>query len=414
MRSPEGGYSEKHLPLPRVAAYTLTARDRDPSVERRADRGRRRERRPRPRQRPRRRTAAPAPRRYGTPTTCRSRPPRSSRRATTTPSTSTSSRQASTAPGRRPPVRRPPPVEDEHLRATTRPTGTTLRRPPHSATGVGRLSSIPSSRRFCTPRRVESARVPRCASSAAQGPPVGGQLRPHRPDDSAARHRRPTLAPYLIRRRRGRTGRAVRGVRPAATRRSTAVPRRVQARVTSETPTRTPHAVRRRPRRRAAAPARRSSPTTSQQPTSRGARGGPPPRRPRARAPGAAGRTCSRRSPVRRRTTSSSDEPCAVTRLRTRQDAPRRWGRPALVHRTSRRLRAWVEPARRSLPQPRRTRTSSVSRTARVDARASRSTELHRRSAADQLRSPPARPGHARSGSAEPCCTSAKDSFQSP
>ncbi|GAB3196891.1 cytochrome bc complex cytochrome b subunit [Nocardioides hungaricus] len=30
MRSPEGGYSEKHLPLPESRAYTLTARDRDP------------------------------------------------------------------------------------------------------------------------------------------------------------------------------------------------------------------------------------------------------------------------------------------------------------------------------------------------------------------------------------------------
>ncbi|WP_243060358.1 ubiquinol-cytochrome c reductase cytochrome b subunit [Nocardioides sp. SR21] len=30
MRSPEGGYSEKHLPLPESKAYALTARDRDP------------------------------------------------------------------------------------------------------------------------------------------------------------------------------------------------------------------------------------------------------------------------------------------------------------------------------------------------------------------------------------------------
>ena len=29
MRSPEGGYSEKHVPLPAAQAYTLTARDRD-------------------------------------------------------------------------------------------------------------------------------------------------------------------------------------------------------------------------------------------------------------------------------------------------------------------------------------------------------------------------------------------------
>jgi ubiquinol-cytochrome c reductase cytochrome b subunit len=33
MRSPEGGYTEKHLPLPDARAYTLTARDRDPMVD---------------------------------------------------------------------------------------------------------------------------------------------------------------------------------------------------------------------------------------------------------------------------------------------------------------------------------------------------------------------------------------------
>src|SRR3954452_11114392 len=32
MRSPEGGYSERHLPLPEAAAFVLTARDRDPEV----------------------------------------------------------------------------------------------------------------------------------------------------------------------------------------------------------------------------------------------------------------------------------------------------------------------------------------------------------------------------------------------
>ncbi|MDF1602688.1 cytochrome bc complex cytochrome b subunit [Nocardioides sp. YIM 152315] len=32
MRSPEGGYSERHLPLPESRAYALTARDRDPVV----------------------------------------------------------------------------------------------------------------------------------------------------------------------------------------------------------------------------------------------------------------------------------------------------------------------------------------------------------------------------------------------
>lgn len=33
MRSAEGGYSERHLPLPESTAYTLTARDRDPEVD---------------------------------------------------------------------------------------------------------------------------------------------------------------------------------------------------------------------------------------------------------------------------------------------------------------------------------------------------------------------------------------------
>ena len=32
MRSAEGGYSERHLPLPESRAYTLTARDRDPAI----------------------------------------------------------------------------------------------------------------------------------------------------------------------------------------------------------------------------------------------------------------------------------------------------------------------------------------------------------------------------------------------
>ena len=51
MRSPEGGYSERHLPLPESRAYTLTARDRDPALDGGPD-GRRRQRRPRPRQGP--------------------------------------------------------------------------------------------------------------------------------------------------------------------------------------------------------------------------------------------------------------------------------------------------------------------------------------------------------------------------
>jgi ubiquinol-cytochrome c reductase cytochrome b subunit len=32
MRSPEGGYSERHLPLSPARAYTMTVRDRDPDV----------------------------------------------------------------------------------------------------------------------------------------------------------------------------------------------------------------------------------------------------------------------------------------------------------------------------------------------------------------------------------------------
>ena len=69
----------------RTRAYTLTARDRDevhapsPTTDD--------ERRGRPRH-PRRAAPGPAVARRCTPTTCRSRPPRSSRRRTTTPSTS--------------------------------------------------------------------------------------------------------------------------------------------------------------------------------------------------------------------------------------------------------------------------------------------------------------------------------------
>ena len=33
MRSPEGGYSERHLPISPESAYTLTARDRDEVYE---------------------------------------------------------------------------------------------------------------------------------------------------------------------------------------------------------------------------------------------------------------------------------------------------------------------------------------------------------------------------------------------
>src|SRR4029079_15466657 len=33
VRSPEGGYSERHRPLATARAYALTARDRDPVVE---------------------------------------------------------------------------------------------------------------------------------------------------------------------------------------------------------------------------------------------------------------------------------------------------------------------------------------------------------------------------------------------
>ena len=77
MRSPDGAYTERHLPISEQRAYTITARHRDeiytPGVrDRRARRGR---------------TAAPASSGPGpgsragcSPTTCRSRPSRSSRR----------------------------------------------------------------------------------------------------------------------------------------------------------------------------------------------------------------------------------------------------------------------------------------------------------------------------------------------
>ena len=92
MRSPEGGYSRAapaaqrgaglhaHRPRPRPDASTAAPRAR-------------RQRRPRAAARPPARVRAGC-RTLCTPTTCRSRPPRSSRRPTTTPSTSTSSRQA--------------------------------------------------------------------------------------------------------------------------------------------------------------------------------------------------------------------------------------------------------------------------------------------------------------------------------
>ena len=96
MRSPEGGYSERHLPLEEDRAYTLTARDRDEVYESPDGRDA---------------NGVPAPtrgwtgsalgcRRRGSPPTCRSRPARSSRRATTTPrrSSSTSTPPASTTP----------------------------------------------------------------------------------------------------------------------------------------------------------------------------------------------------------------------------------------------------------------------------------------------------------------------------
>ena len=93
MRSPDGGYSERHLPISDTAAYTLTARDRDEIYtvdgdDRRATaswppgRGSRR--------------CGPSCRRRCTATTCRSRPRPRSRRRTTTPSTSTRSRPVST------------------------------------------------------------------------------------------------------------------------------------------------------------------------------------------------------------------------------------------------------------------------------------------------------------------------------
>ena len=94
MRSPEGGYSERHLPISEARAFTMTARDRDPSLA---------EIQPasngtdsnglEPKRNPLARHPAAAARPRCTPTTSRSRRPRSSRRPTTTPSTSTSSRR---------------------------------------------------------------------------------------------------------------------------------------------------------------------------------------------------------------------------------------------------------------------------------------------------------------------------------
>ena len=94
MRSAEGGYTERHLPINESRAYTLTARDRDPETDQRRGHDRR-QRRGRPRLACRA-GAGQAAGTGGTPTTCRSRPVRSSTRATTTPSTRPSSSPAST------------------------------------------------------------------------------------------------------------------------------------------------------------------------------------------------------------------------------------------------------------------------------------------------------------------------------
>ena len=93
MRSPEGGYSERHLPISEARAYTLTARDRDPDVTQ-LESGSRRQRRGAPRRQP----ARGHPGRGCRTTDVRRQhaeadQARSSRRATTTPSTSTSSRR---------------------------------------------------------------------------------------------------------------------------------------------------------------------------------------------------------------------------------------------------------------------------------------------------------------------------------
>ena len=94
MRSPEGGYSERHLPISEARAFTMTARAARPEP-RRDPVGVQRDRQQRPGA-----EAQPAGAASGsgcgprcTPTTSRSRRPRSSRRPTTTPSTSTSSRR---------------------------------------------------------------------------------------------------------------------------------------------------------------------------------------------------------------------------------------------------------------------------------------------------------------------------------
>ena len=108
MRDPQGGYSEKHLPLPAGQAYTLTARDRDEVFTPDVGGGRQRRRVPRRRARTRCVPGSPG---SGTATPSRSRPGPSSKRATTTPSsrlrmtqswvmprTATSSTVATTSP----------------------------------------------------------------------------------------------------------------------------------------------------------------------------------------------------------------------------------------------------------------------------------------------------------------------------
>ena len=109
MRSPEGGYSERHLPLPESQAYTLTARDRDPAVNGGPTAA------PTPTASPpRARVAWPAcgtgSARCGTPTTCRSRRREELEDGHHHADHEHELQEGRRGPrGRRPPVRRPPP-----------------------------------------------------------------------------------------------------------------------------------------------------------------------------------------------------------------------------------------------------------------------------------------------------------------
>ena len=105
MRDAEGGYSEKHVPLP--AAAGLHARPRATATRCSPPSPRRTPTASSP-PRPARTRCVPGSPGSGTATPSRSRPGPSSRRATTTPSSSTCTTQSSRSRRRRPPVRRSP------------------------------------------------------------------------------------------------------------------------------------------------------------------------------------------------------------------------------------------------------------------------------------------------------------------